>query len=153
MGDTVTQGFVSSDEMSRWMREQADFRQRLETRISGQHTEVLMALTRIELQVKETNGRTLKAEAAVSGILDRLDRVDEDDQTIKVAVQSIQSGGCSKYGAHMDLLRQNVEGWSGRKKAAVGSGLVASGVLVWPTVQSLVQGLHTVIEWISANVK
>jgi len=149
VGDTVTQGFVSSDEMSRWMREQADFRQRLETRISGQHAEVIATLVRIETQVRETNGRTRKAEAAIEAVDARLDRVDADDERIAAAVQSIRSGGCSQYTAHMDLLRQNVEGWSPRKKAAVSGGLVAGGVLVWPMLQELVQAVHAVVDWLT----
>ena len=149
MGDTVTQGFVSSDEMSRWMREQADSRQRLETRISVQHAEVIATLVRIETQVRETNGRTRKAEASIDGINVRLDRVDADDGEIAAAVQSIRSGGCSQYTAHMDLLRQNVEGWSPRKKAAVSGGLVAGGVLVWPMLQELVQAVHAVVDWLT----
>jgi len=149
VGDTVTQGFVSSDEMSRWMREQADFRQGLELRIANQHAEVVAVLSRIEAQVRETNGRTRKAEAAIEAVDARLDRVDADDERIAAAVQSIRSGGCSQYAAHMDLLRQNVEGWSPRKKAAVGGGLVVSGALVWPTLQELVQAVHAVVDWLT----
>ena len=140
--------YVSSDEMSRWMHEQADFRQRLESRISGQHAEVIEALVRIETQVRETNGRTRKAESAIEAMNVRLDRVDADDNEIANTVQAIREGGCSKYGAHMDLLRQNVEGWSPRKKAAVGGGLIAGGAVAWPAIQELARAIHALVDWL-----
>jgi hypothetical protein len=130
------------------MHEQADFRQRLESRIAGQHADVISALVRIEAQVLQTNGRTRDAEAAVLGINRRLDRVDEDDNEIANAVQAIREGGCSKYGAHVEILRQNVEGWSPRKKAAVGGGLIAGGAVAWPAIQELARAIHALVDWL-----
>ena len=141
--------YVSSDEMSRWMHEQSDFRQRLESRISGQHVEVIGVLVRIEAQVRETNGRTRQAENAIAGISVRLDRVDEDDGRIDAALQSIRIHGCSQYAAHVEILRQHVEGWSMKKKAAVGSGLIAGGAVAWPAIQELAKAIHAVVNWLS----
>ena len=141
--------YVSSDEMSRWMNEQSDFRQRLEGRIAGQHAEVIESLVRIETQVRETNGRTRHAEAAVEGINVRLDRIDEDDGRIDDAIQSIRAHGCSQYAAHVEILRQNVEGWSAKKKAAVGGALIGGGALVWPAIQEVAQAIHAAVEWLT----
>ena len=140
--------YVSSDEMSRWMHEQSDSRQRLEARIAGQHVEVVATLSRIETQVRETNGRTRKAESAIEAINVRLDRVDEDDNEIANVVQAIREGGCSKFGAHVEILRQNVEGWSERKKAGIAGGLVAGGALAWPAIQELARAIHAAVDWL-----
>ena len=130
------------------MREQADFRQGLELRIANQHMEVVAVLSRIEMQVRETNGRTRKAESSIEAMNVRLDRVDADDNEIANAVQAIREGGCSKYGAHVEILRQNVEGWSPRKKAAVGGGLIAGGAVAWPAIQELARAIHALVDWL-----
>lgn len=138
--------FVSGREFSDWMREQSDFRTRLEQRINAQHGEVVDTLHRIEDKVGETNGRVRNAEGEIQSIKSRLASIEADDEKIEQTVESIRDEGCSQYAAHVAILQNNVESWSSKKKLAAAGGFISLGALIWPAVQELAAALHALLD-------
>jgi hypothetical protein len=134
--------YINGEEFGRWLKEQGDFRARLETRIRDQHVEVVGHLTRIEAQVRETNGRTTGLEVKMGAFDVRLQTIEAEDREIDKVVHNIQKDGCNQMKAHAEIL-----GWSPQKKAAVSGGLIASGAIIVTAFRDGATAIHRVIEF------
>lgn len=123
--------YVTDGEMSRWMTEQQDFRHRLEHRLGAQHAEIVDRLERIEEQVRETNGRTRKAEANIA-IEDR------EIEAVKTALARLtQQVGVGLGAPCWPTL-------TSRQKAAAGTGLL---VVIMPAIIEVVKGGIAFAQW------
>jgi hypothetical protein len=147
---------ISGEEFTRWMNEQANFRTRLETRMGEQNKTVIDGLSRIEAHLAEINGRTRKNSEAIAAIDIRLSQIEEEATVAEATIRDIRDKGCSQYAAHLQVLRDPllpvlVEQWSAKKKAAIGSGLIATGTLLWPLLQQIVKDTHTVLNWFATR--
>lgn len=129
--------FVHSDEFTRWVSEEANFRLRLETRLEAMHKFVGSELSEIKGIVKESNGRTHANSEAIAIMRRDLDALISEDQEIEKTVHSIQEQGCNQLSQHEQILTNL--GWSAQKKAAVAGGLVGTGALMWPALQKLAE--------------
>ena len=141
--------YATGAELSRWVQEQADFRQRLEARIGSQHSEIVGALRRIEDQVRETNGKTQKNTETIAVLARDVEAMKSEENHIESLVESIRDEGCSQFAAHQDALTQTsalaVEAWSAKKKAGLAAGLLAGGSLMWPAIQKIAEAVHAYI--------
>ena len=142
--------YVTGAELTRWMQEQADFRQRLEVRIGNQHGEIVGTLRRIEDQVRETNGKTQKNTEAIAVLARDIEALKSEERHVESLVESIRDEGCSQFAAHQDALTQSsalaVEAWSVKKRAGLAAGLMAGGSLMWPALQKIAEAVHAFIE-------
>jgi hypothetical protein len=122
--------YVKSDEFTRFVVEQHDYRTRAETRLAVQHAEVMRLLQGILDEAKATNGRVRSTESALTGMGIRLDRIDEDAKEIEKTAKSIKEDGCSQYAAHVQILQgQSPDGWSTQKKVGIGGAIAGAGAL------------------------
>ena len=141
--------YVTGAEFTRWMTEHAAFRDRLERRIAENARLINDGLTRIEDHLGRLNGQTSSNTSGLTSINAQLIQIErENRETLQLAV-SIKENGCHKYLAHSQILTDlSVAGWTPKKKVAIGAGIFAGGSLLWPAVQEIAKGIHTVIEWI-----
>ena len=141
--------YVTGAELTRWMQEQADFRQRLEVRIGIQHSELVGTLRRIEDQVRETNGKTQKNTETIAVLVRDVEAMKSEENHIESLVESIRDDGCSQFTAHQEVMAQSsalaVEAWSAKKKAGLAAGLLAGGSLMWPAIQKIAEAVHAYI--------
>ena len=141
--------YVTGAEFTRWMTEHAAFRDRLERRMAENARLINDGLTRIEDHLAKLNHQTSSNTSGLASIDHQLIQIEQESaETQKLAV-SIKENGCHKYLAHSQILTDlSVAGWTPKKKVAIGAGIFASGSLLWPAVQEIAKGIHTVIEWI-----
>lgn len=128
--------YITDHEMTRWMDEQHKFRERLERRLGEQHQEIVGRLVRIEDQVRETNGRTRKAEACIAV-------EDREIEAIKTNLQRIDRYLSSD--APIDTGRPlNWPVLTTKQKTAIGGGVL---VALSPALVELVKGGITFLQW------
>lgn len=122
--------YVKSDEFSRFVVEQHDYRTRAETRLSVQHAEVMRMLEGILSEAKATNGRVRTTESTLAGMGIRLDQIDRDAKEIEATARSIKDEGCSQYAAHVAILKgDSPDQWSVQKKVGIGSAIAGAGAI------------------------
>lgn len=156
-----TNHYVTSDEFSRYIQEENNFRSRLEGRLASDHRAVRDDLTEIKTLVRETNGRVVKAEQAI-GILQRdFQAMQSEELDIEKTVHEIRDEGCNKYGEHKAVLESGgdlsgavmrpqfrLDHFSAKQKAVAGAGIA---LVMWPALQEIAKLLHDLIEWINAH--
>lgn len=136
--------YVTGAEFARWMREESEFRDRLERRMATSAAAVQTGLDKIESHLAEINGRTRKNSEAIAVIEREVEAIKSEDAAIEEAVENIKVHGCGQLGNHETVLR--TLGWTTPKKAAVAGGLIGGGVLAWPAVQKIAEAVHAAIE-------
>lgn len=148
---------VTSDEFSRYIQEEANFRLRLEQRLARDHDVVRSELSEIKALVKEANGRVGKTEQSIAIIQREVEAVKAEDRDIQTTVHDISDHGCRKYASHVAILEAGGdpgmatgEGflpahWSRRQKLAAGA---AGAVVAWPAIQEIAQALRAVVLWL-----
>jgi hypothetical protein len=149
---------ITSEEFSRWMTEQGNFRSRLEGRLADQQAAVMGSLGRIEAHLSELNGRTRKNSEAIAATNVRLDTIEKEADDIEKTARSIRDQGCSQYAAHVQILQEASQetsiphAWTARKRVAVGGGLVATGTLLWPALTEIAKLVHAYLDHMNGVV-
>jgi len=139
---------ITSEEFTRWMNEQQNFRSRLELRMADHNKAVMAGIEDIKDHLAQLNGQTSRNSEHIA-ILERdFSAMKAEELHIEDIVQSIKNEGCSQYAAHAAILREvgPVEGWSRQKKMAVSGILVGGGALIWPALTEIAKLVHAIIE-------
>lgn len=153
--------YVTSDEFSRYITEENNFRTRLEARLANDHLVVRADLVEIKTLVKETNGRVGKAEQTIGVIQRELEAIKSEDQEIESTVQSIKEEGCNQYANHVAILSAGgdpavvsvrpqfrLDHFSTRQKAVAGAGIA---LVMWPAIQEIVKLARDILVWIESH--
>lgn len=144
--------YVTGAEFARWMREESEFRDRLERRMATNAVAVQAGLDKIEHHLAEINGRTRHNSEGLSALDVRIARIEREDEAIQQTVQSIHDEGCSQYSAHVATLERlgaAPSDWSTRKKTVIGGALVGTGTLIWPAIQEIAKAIHAILDRVS----
>ena len=142
--------YVTGAEFERWMREEAEFRRTLETRMAETARILGAGLTKIDTHLSVLNGSTLVNTHGIAALEKRLIRIEQEYDEVRGFTADIEKNGCAQFTAHTRALEAlSVTGWTPKKKALVGSGMVATGALIWPAVQEAATAIHALVEWIS----
>lgn len=156
----VTPHYVTSDEFSRYITEENNFRTRLEGRLASDHSLVRNDLSEIKGLIRETNGRVGKAEQAISVMQREVQAMKSEELEIEETVHSIRDKGCSQYEEHKAVLEAGgdpailarpqfrMDHFSKRQKVVAGAGIA---LVMWPAIQEVAKLLHDLLEWLNAH--
>jgi len=153
-----THNWITSDEFSRYVTEEANFRSRLEHRLATDHDAVRKDLGEIKGLVRETNGRVGKAEVTISVLRRDFEAMKSEGMDIEKTVHEIRDEGCSRLSSHMAVLGNvdptdtsrtiNLSVLSRRQKIVAGSGLA---IVMWPALQEIARTLHAIVAWLEGH--
>ncbi len=135
---------VSNAEFNRYVADETAYRGRVAQQLEVQYAHISAELSDIKNMVREANGKTNANGLAIALIQRDLETIKDEDGTIEQVVEDIKAHGCNQLTNHQEVL--STLGWTPKKKAAVGAGLVGTGALIWPAIQEIVQFAHSLLE-------
>lgn len=157
----ATPHYVTSDEFTRYIAEENNFRSRLEGRLAADHQTVRNDLTEIKGLVRETNGRVVKAEHELNVMRRDFEALKSENLDIEKTVHEIRDDGCSQYANHKSILESGgdvttavvrpefrLDHFSKRQKVVAGAGIT---LVMWPAIQEIASLLHDLVEWLNAH--
>jgi hypothetical protein len=147
--------YVTSDDFSRYIMEENNFRSRLEQRLASDHELVRKDLGEIKGLVKETNGRVGNAERTIAVLEREVSAMKSEGQEIEATVHSIKDEGCSQLAQHAAILEAGgtpafrpefrLDHFSVKQKAVAGAGIA---LVMWPAIQEIATLIHDLVLWL-----
>jgi hypothetical protein len=160
----MTNEHITRGEFGEWRREEAEFRARLEGRITNQNAAVMKYIDEMVALQREQNGRVRTNAMAIAIIQREIEAIKHEDTAIEKMVESIQKEGCHQYVAHEKVLEVlegsgaalvasdgarvrafSLSDLSQRQKVAAGVGVTA---LLIPAVGDLIRFLTQLVHWL-----